>query len=452
MSETRTKDPNQGAVQLKLVVASAAEAVKTIKERFGEEAKVLSVKQSESGGIARLLQKPRLEVIVEVPRSSIEKRSGSQIANTHLDFGTREIPNAEAETIRPESSMAKEAISNPLAAERKEVSDQKPSESPMSQVPENKSTEPLSKMGYFATAVDEEEAPVSEDPVPEAPLGTAANPVRRGTMENVKKVIAMLQSVGFEDSMIERIRYEIDFRSIGERSTVELYGAVCEWLQNQFPKNRLSISGRRRAFIGSCGAGKTSALCKALSTDVFMSGLEPQVLKLDGDVPNPSDGLETFCEIMGASFHRSWEDVEEHSPEKPLYIDLPGVRFQNESSVEACKEVLDELDVDERVMVLNAAYDSESIAEAMLCGERMGATAVVFTHLDEARKTGKLWRYVLNGRIRPLFFSNGPNPAGDHIQDPFGALLEKTFPHGSSLVRSEVERRSSQPIEEVAAV
>ena len=451
MNETRTKNPNQSAVQIKLVVASAAEAVKTIKERFGEEAKVLSVKQSESGGIARLLQKPRLEVIVEVPQSTIENRSSSQIANTHSDSGTREIPNTEAETIRPETNIAQESISNPMTAETKEVSDQKSFESSLPQASENKS-EPLSKKDYFASAIEEEEAPLSEDPVSEAPLGTAANPVRRGTMENVKKVIAMLQSVGFEDSMIERIRYEIDFRSIGERSTVELYGAVCEWLQNQFPKNRPSISGRRRAFIGSCGAGKTSALCKALSTDVFMSGLEPQVLKLDGDVPNPSDGLETFCEIMGTSFHRSWEDVEEHSSEKPLYIDLPGVRLQNESSVAACKEVLDELYVDERVLVLNAAYDSESIAEAMLCGERMGATAVVFTHLDEARKAGKLWRYVLNGRIRPLFFSNGPNPAGDHIQDPFGALLEKTFPHGSSLVRSEVERRSSQPIEEVAAV
>jgi len=456
MSETQTKNPIENPVQLKLVVGSASEAVNMIKERFGEGAKVLSVKQSESGGIARLLQKPRLEVIVEVPRAAMEKKAGSESANTIATPRAEKPVPAQKKNLSMDTDGA--AKESPGVSKMPKTAPAAPApEAVKREVSKPEPTAPKSGLGYFADAMDEvkedeKSEPFVEKSIPAAPLGSAANPVPRGAMENVKKVVAMLQSVGFDDAMIERIRYEIDFNSVGDQSTVELYGAICEWLQNRFPKSESQISGKRRAFIGSCGVGKTSALCKSLSADIFVKGLEPQVLKLDGEVPNPSYALETFCEIMGANFSRSWEEVAEHSLERPLYVDLPGVRFQSESSINSCKEILDELDVEERVIVVNAAYDSETIAEAMLCGERMGATAVVFTHIDEARKVGKLWRFMLNTKIRPLFFSHGPNQAGDYTLDLFSALLEKTFPHGRSLVRSASVRREPQYRKEVASV
>jgi len=53
----------------KFVVSSADEAVTVLRERLGEHAKVISVRQIEGAGLARFLRAPRLEVIakVEVP-------------------------------------------------------------------------------------------------------------------------------------------------------------------------------------------------------------------------------------------------------------------------------------------------------------------------------------------------------------------------------------------------
>jgi len=442
MSDSATNDHRNEEAQLKLVVSNASEAVTTIKERFGEQARVLSVKQSESSGLKGFLQKPRLEVIVAVPRWAIERQPERKQNSGTLPEASNQQPQTSSEPVTPDVERSA------TDREQGESLDPKPAESRT-----DCAATATSKLGYFADALDEEEpeAEAQNNAEESAPLGSAANLVSRGTMEQVKRVTDMLRSVGFDDSLIERIRYELDFRSMGQRSTAELYGAVCEWLHRQFPAEKPRMSGKRRAFIGSCGVGKTSALCKAVSADVFINGLQPQVLKVDGDVPNPSDGLETFCDIMGAPFARALEDVDAIDEGRPLFVDVPGVRYQNEASIEACREILEELDVEERVLVVNAAYDAETIAEAMVGGERLGANAVVFTHLDEARRPGKLWRFALSGKFRLLFFSHGPNPAGEYTQDAFSALLAKTFPHGNALAGSESRRRQNHKRGEVAA-
>ena len=53
----------------KFVVSSADEAVNVLRERLGEHAKVISVRQIEGAGLARFLRAPKLEVIakVEIP-------------------------------------------------------------------------------------------------------------------------------------------------------------------------------------------------------------------------------------------------------------------------------------------------------------------------------------------------------------------------------------------------
>jgi len=52
--------------QYKFVVSSANEAVSVLRERLGENAKVISVRQIEGAGLARFLRAPRLEVIAKV--------------------------------------------------------------------------------------------------------------------------------------------------------------------------------------------------------------------------------------------------------------------------------------------------------------------------------------------------------------------------------------------------
>ncbi len=396
------------AVRFKIVADDAAKAVSAIKEKFGESAKVISVKQQVNGGLTGFLKSPRLEIVVEVP------------ANKQKDSEKAATPKAEEEKLPTEKELPRAVDSEP-----------KNSGSPVPKNPianlYSKTSKEVAGDSYFSN--------ISEDAAlgGSSKLGTAANPVKRGTLEYVERAVSMLRSVGFDDTMIERIRYELEFRKMGEVPTMEIYSRICDWLRSQFPKSRSTLKGDCRAFIGASGVGKTSAMSKALSADVFVNGLEPVVLKVDGSVPNSSDGLEAFCEIMGAPLYRSLDEIEERSDRKPIYVDMPGLNLSDSEAVENCRELLEEIGADERILVVNAAYESEVISDAMLAGNRMGATHIVFTHLDETRKAGKLWKFVLGKAARPLFFSHGPNPAGDYTMDPFSYLLEKTFPQGREL-------------------
>ncbi|MGK0237894.1 MAG: flagellar biosynthesis GTPase FlhF [Candidatus Pelagisphaera sp.] len=426
-STPQTAQPQSEAMQIKIVADSAGEAVKAIQEKFGGAAKVLSVTQLEAEGLKRFMKKPRLQILVEVPRSSLESKAKAESS----------VPPS------PEASKptAKKGDNELIFQKEEKIAQSEPVASKPKKPIENLYSDSGSK-SYFS---DMEKSDVA---AMEAPLGTAANPVRSGTMEHIERAVSMLRSVGFDDSLIERIRYELNFSSIGDLPTMEIYSRICDWLRSRFPKDKQEMVGERRAFIGGCGVGKTAALCKVLSADVFVNGLEPAVLKIDGSIPNPSDGLEAFCDIVGVPLYRSMEEAMEDPERRPLYLDLPGVNFADAASVAECSQILEEMEVDECVVVVNAAYETELIAESIAVGNRMGAKCVVFSHMDEARRAGKLWKFALNGGSRPLFFSYGPNPAGDYTMDPYSYLLEKTFPQGRSLASAKSAVR--KPVENEA--
>ena len=70
--------------KFRLTVKSAEEAVRVIRDKLGENARVLSVRQVGGEGLRKFISSPKLEVIAEVPSSneptetvSLEKETGS---------------------------------------------------------------------------------------------------------------------------------------------------------------------------------------------------------------------------------------------------------------------------------------------------------------------------------------------------------------------------------------
>lgn len=440
MSQEPTQ--NSATTQIKLLVNTASEAVNVIRERYGEMARVLSVKQVEVGGLKRLVSKPRLEVIVEITKQAESKAEPKQ---------------ESAPKSAPEPKPATEKIEP--ARSQKEDTKPKPAETPKAKsalgnmYAKSQPASGGSSNSYFSQF--EEEAPAKQpepeshpEPKAEAPLGSAANPVKQGTLDAVRRAVSMLESVGFDRSLIERVRSEVDFQDIGTLPTMDLYAKICDWLRNHFPNTQNQTIGSRRAFVGCSGVGKTSALCKMLSAEVFIKGNTPTVLKIDSELPNPSDGLEVFCDIMGVRLARAANEVEAISDEQPLLVDLPGFSLSDPNSIQDCREKLDALGIDERVLVVNAAYEAELIADMLAAGESVGANKVVFTHLEETRKAGKLWKFLLNRRMETLFFSEGPNPAGEYTMDTYSYLLERSFPNGRELAAA--TRRSKPATETIA--
>jgi flagellar biosynthesis protein FlhF len=84
------------------------------------------------------------------------------------------------------------------------------------------------------------------------------------------------------------------------------------------------------------------------------------------------------------------------------------------------------------VLVLNAAYDTATLRAAYAAGRELKATHVVFTHLDEVTQWGRLWDFLLDGELQPLFLATGPSLTGDCEEDAFDAVARRTLPVGTT--------------------
>ncbi len=186
---------------------------------------------------------------------------------------------------------------------------------------------------------------------------------------------------------------------------------------------------RRAAFLGSAGVGRTSALCKRLAHEVIERGASGRVWRVEFGRPNPAPLLDVFGEALGVP-------VEHYAPgfgapgagDGFLFADLPALPPRGSSEDAALARFLDAEGFDGRVLVLNAAYEPDALRAAYARGLDHGATHLVCTHLDETPRWGRLWEFLLEGELSPLFLSTGPGLTGEMATDVLGALLARTLP------------------------
>jgi flagellar biosynthesis protein FlhF len=94
------------------------------------------------------------------------------------------------------------------------------------------------------------------------------------------------------------------------------------------------------------------------------------------------------------------------------------------------QKIFDELGIESRVLVVNAAYERQLIQDAYTRASAIGATHVVFTHVDEIPRCGKLWEFVLDDGLVPLFASTGQNIASDFDRHVIDLLVRRTLSAG----------------------
>lgn len=332
--------------RFRFVVSSAEEAVKVLRERLGEHARVISVRQVEGTGLARFLQAPKLEVIAEnVPPAT----AVAEMPRTDGSDGTHELPIVPA-----------------IAA--------------IESVP-------------------------------------AGGPLAR-----------LLHAGGVSAQIIGRIRSDPEWRAFEAMAPGAALTRIGMMLRAQFRARPRRALGNRVAFLGSPGAGTTTALCKWLAAEVFVRQRGGVVLKLDLDRANPGDALAVFCDALGIACVRSIPDVPALAPDQSLFIDVPGIIPGRDAEAAELTAALGPLFTTARVMVINAAYDAALIKRSCEFAARADCTHVAFTHLDELTHWGKLWDFLLGSNLTPLFLGTGPNIAGDFDENVFDATLARTFP------------------------
>lgn len=362
----------QPGATYRFVVRSAEEAVATIRERLGEHARVLSVRQVKGGALGGLFSRPKLEVVAQVPEAN-----EPNLASYPPDKDNLSLASANGDSPPPRLSGLSERLDDYAAAK--------------------------------ATA-----AAVQRD-VP-------------------TRLPELLRRAGFSEAALARLQSLPVFAAASEQPLHRTIAEVGRALRLLVQKRPVRALPARVAFLGTPGVGRTTALCKWLAREVFTRQKQVRVLKAEFDRPNPAEGLAVFCEALGVTldyFAPGQEDGRvsyDVGGEGVLYVDLPGLSLRSAAENAAISKFLAKSRIEGRVLVLNAAYDAAMLRRAYATGRDLGATHLVFTHLDELEHWGKLWDFLLEGELTPLFLATGPSLTGDCEEAMLDAVLRRTLP------------------------
>ena len=350
--------------KFRLVVRSAEEAVRVIRDKLGENAKVLSVRQVGGTGLKRFVSSPKLEVIAHVPEEE------SQVD---------EIEDKERDDKVLNSDTA------PLAS--------------------NHTTTPI------------------EGRLPEkTETNLATEEIEQG------KGLYLLERTGFDQGLLKSLQSWSNWHEISKLPLAEALKEITIGLSDRFRGIQNSPTTNKIAFVGSPGSGKTTTLCKFLANEVFINKNTPNVLKLENGMPNPDDSLRIFCEVIGVTLFREENNFPSPTDQNPLYLDFPGFSLSNTNDWHEAGESLDRLGVDTRVLVVNGAYEKDIIVKEIRLARNLNATHLAITHFDEINNATKLWPILFENGLSPICICNGQNVTGDFSTNIMNLMITKTFP------------------------
>ncbi len=382
LEKQETKEQASGDKHYRILVKSPEEALKVIRKKFGDKAKVLSVKQVEGEGLAKFLSSPKLEIVLSVPSGDTEAKET--------------LESASKDGVRVEEHV------------------QEPSSPPAAQT-----TEPA-----------EEEVPAGGGSAPQLDekIGDPVLPGRLMPQED-PTLFGLLRRAGFDDGLLAAIQDSPELEGLEALPTSHGLAEVSHWLKKRFDNIKSRPTTNRVAFIGSPGTGKTTSLCKILAHSAFFENHQAHVFKLDQEIPNPDDALRIFCESLGIHLYRDPSVLPTLPAGELLYVDTPGIPLGDANGWSMLGRDLDDQGLNTRVLVLNAIYDTEVLKSTLEAAAPCRPTHLVFTHLDELHNSAKLWPFVFNKEVSTLMLCYGQNITSDYTRDNLcNYLLASSFP------------------------
>jgi flagellar biosynthesis protein FlhF len=347
------------------IAASAEEAVAQIREKLGPDAVVLNVRPLPANGLARLWQKPMIEVLAHRPEAPPPVAA---------------VPDALAE-FRQQLEEIKQQVGN--------------------RPPQSESTRPAD------TAHDE-----------------AGEELNCGRW----RVGALLRRTGLlplhAQSVLDRLRAqhgEIPPQSLGEEINLARMQLAELWRKLR-PLAPRSV----HVLVGPAGSGKTTCLCKWLTQTALVEGRLARVWRLDGATANMAESLSVYCEILGVESERAWQSGSVLS-EDVGFIDLPGVDWRNPIAIKELAGQIKQLGAVHVHLVLNGAYEMSVLLEQTRAFSALPVEDIAISHLDEESRWGKIWNLVLGSNLAIRHLSNGQNIPGDFVEASPEAVFARQF-------------------------
>lgn len=276
---------------------------------------------------------------------------------------------------------------------------------------------------------------VSREPaVPAGDSAEAMNerPAERRAPLSTLGLTGLLRRSGITETALSRLQSGANWN---ELNTLPLHRALAETsrlLRAQADVRSARAPLSRAAFLGGPGVGRTTALCKWISQEVFRRARIGHVVSVEFDRANSLGPLPVFAEALGVPIAHFPCGTQPAVPGGFVYFDLPGISHRRPGDNAPVNSFLERENIAERVLVLNAAYDRASLRDGYAAGRDLGATHLVFTHLDEVPQWGKLWDYLFDEALEPLFLSTGASLTDDCEEDVAGAIVRRTLPDDES--------------------
>jgi flagellar biosynthesis protein FlhF len=259
--------------------------------------------------------------------------------------------------------------------------------------------------------------------IPVAPLTD-----KKFTARPTRSLPELLRLSGLSPAVLQRLQMSAAWPDL---LAAPLHRALVEtgrFLRNEVESRAPAAPLTRAAFIGTAGTGRTTALCKWLSTEVFRRAKIGHVVTAEFDRPNATGPLPVFCEALGVPLAHYPASTQPATPGGFVYFDLPSLSLRDPADNAALCAFLERERIEQRVLVLNAAYDAAALRAAYAAGRTIGVTHVVFTHLDEVTQWGRLWEFLWDSGLEPLFLSTGPSLSGDCEEQVLDTLVRRTLP------------------------
>lgn len=261
----------------------------------------------------------------------------------------------------------------------------------------------------------------------ELPEGASVETFPRPSAPKAPSLASLLKCSGVSDIAIGRLQCDPawpEFESLPlHRALVEV-GFLLKRQGGGWPRQ---LPLKRAAFLGTSGSGRTTSLCKCLGIEAIRNRRTGRVFVVEFERPNPTGPLPMFCEALNLPFGRFPAYFESPEMEGFTYFDMPAISLRNPEENVAIAEFMDREGIEQRVLVLNVAYDQATLRSAYAAGCALGATHLIFTHLDEVHQWGRVWDYLCDGSLTPLFLATGPALTGDCDEDVWGAVVHRTL-------------------------
>ena len=178
-------------------------------------------------------------------------------------------------------------------------------------------------------------------------------------------------------------------------------------------------------FVGPPGAGKTSTVAR-LATRLVLGGARPLVITADGRRAGATEQLAAYTRLLGVNLVVATHPVTlgramtRREPGAPVLIDAPGGDCQMLPEMEELS-ALAATSGARIALVLPAGLDPAEAADIAAAHEQIGATLLVATRLDLARRLGGIFAAAM-GKLALAEAGVGPG-AADGLVPCTAALL-----------------------------